>query len=112
MYLVLFRRQVFLIIEDLILFYPQEESSRVAVDDDEEKVQFWIDTAGDKAPALAAKKDEDEDDDMKQLHAIAEMFKIKQFNAKRKLEIPKEDDNSSPAKKAKKVRNCFGVMSF
>ena len=108
--MVLFRRHVFLIIEDLILFYPQEESSRVAVDDDEEKLQFWIDTEGDKAPALAAKKDED--DDMKQLHAIAEMFKIKQFNAKRKLEIPKEDDNSSPAKKAKKVRNCFGVMSF
>ena len=108
--MVLFRRHVFLIIEDLILFYPQEESSRVAVDDDEEKLQFWIDTAGEKAPALAAKKDED--DDMKQLHAIAEMFKIKQFNAKRKLEIPKEDDNSSPAKKAKKVRNCFGVMSF
>ena len=108
--MVLFRRHVFLIIEDLILFYPQEESSRVAVDDDEEKLQFWIDTEGDKAPALAAKKDED--DDMKQLHAIAEMFKIKQFNAKRKLEIPREDDNSSPAKKAKKVRNCFGVMSF
>ena len=103
--MVLFRRHVFLIIEDLILFYPQEESSRVAVDDDEEKLPFWIDTEGDKAPALAAKKDEDEDD-MKQLHAIAEMFKIKQFNAKRKLEIPKEGDHSSPDKKAKKVRNC------
>ena len=52
MYLVLFRRHVFLIIEDLILFYPQEESSRVVGDGDEEKVQD---------SALAAKKDEDDD---------------------------------------------------